>query len=284
MVSISVIISTYNKAALLRETLHSVLAQTLQPLEILVADDGSTDGTASMLREFGDRVTHMALPHHGQPAAPRNAALKRARGDWIALVDHDDLWHPQKLEQQVAWSASGADILCCNAELIDGAGRPLGRNQHEAHPLLKESNPLRALIGGNFIVCSSVLARTDLLRKHGGFCEDPRLLGVDDYDLWLRCALDARIEYHHTVLVSYRWGHGNLSTRDPWQHVDALAAARERFITAAGARAVNDLAGPLRQNLRRLQHARYKAYMARQQWVKAAKPWIAVQLLKMSGR
>lgn len=283
--SVSVITSTYNKADLLRRTVASVLAQTAPPLEYLVADDGSTDHTAQVLSEFGDRVTHLRLPHRGLPAAPRNSALARARGEWVALVDHDDLWQPDKLERQLALAKPGVDIICSNAILIDNDDRPLGRNMHESHPLAKEPDPVRALIGGNFVVCSSVLARTSLLREVGGFCEDPVLTGVDDYDLWMRCALRATLVYEDACRVLYRWGGGNLSHRDPpVAHVEALELVRRRFIEAAGPRAQAEFAEALRQNWRRLQHARYKAHLAQGEWWQAAGPWLSVQLAKLRGR
>lgn len=283
--SISIIVATYNRAALLRRTLTSVLAQTVPPLEVLVADDGSTDDTALLLREFAGRVVHLALPHRGQPAAPRNAALRQARGEWIALVDHDDLWEPDKLERQLALVAPGVGLVCSNASLIDADDRPLGRHQHLVHPLAKEPDPVKALIGGNFVVCSSVLARRALLREVGGFCEDPVLLGVDDYDLWMRCALRTELRYDHAPLVRYRWGHGNLSLRQPpMAHAEALALVRRRFIEAAGPRAETEFARPLRQNWRRLQHARYKALLAQGEWWKALAPWASVQVAKMRGR
>jgi glycosyltransferase involved in cell wall biosynthesis len=282
---VSVITATYNKADLLRRTVASVLDQTVPPLEVLVADDGSTDHTAQVLAGFGGRVTHLRLPHRGQPAAPRNEALRRARGDWVAFVDHDDLWRPDKLERQLARARPGVGILCSNASLIDAGDRPLGRNQHEADPLAKEPDPVRALIGGNFVICSSVLARADVVREAGGFSEDPVLLGVDDYDLWMRCALRTGIAYDPEPLVLYRWGHGNLSVRDPpMTHVAALELVRRRFIEAAGDRARGDLREPLRRNWRRLQHARYKAELAEGRWWRALAPWASVQLAKLRGR
>lgn len=284
--AISVVVPTYNRAGLLRRTLASVLAQTVPPLEVLVADDGSTDDTAQALREFGDRVRHLALPHRGLPAASRNAGLRAARGDWVAFLDDDDLWLPQKLERQLV-AAAEAGLVCCNAELIDEHDAPRGRNLHESHPLAKEPDPLRALIGGNYVVCSSVLARTDLLREAGGFHEGPELRQLaEDYDLWLRCALRAPVRYEHEPLVRYRVSSaGSLSVgADPLRQAEALAAVRERFIAAAGARAAGDLAEPLRQNWRRLQHARYKAHAARGDWRQALVPWAAVQLSKLRGR
>ena len=284
--SISVIVPTWNRAQLLRRTLASVLAQTVAPLEVLVADDGSTDDTAAVLREFGGRVTHLPLPHRGAPAVGRNAALARARGEWIAFVDDDDLWLPEKLERQLTLVAPDVGLVCCNAELMGEDDAPLGRCLHEAHPLAKEPDPLRALIGGNYVVCSSVLARTALLRATGGFGEEAAVRGIEDYDLWLRCALRATVRYDHAVWVRYRVSpHGNLSlSGPPARNVQRLAAARERFIAAAGARAQGDLAEPLRQNWRRLQHARYKAYLAEGRWGQALAPWVSVQWAKLRGR
>lgn len=283
--AVSVIIPTWNRASLLRRTLASVLGQTVVPLEVLVADDGSTDDTAAVVHEFGARATHLALPHRGQPAAARNAALARARGNWVAFVDDDDLWQPDKLERQLALTHGGPALLCCNAGLIDEHDAPLGRNLHEAHPLAKEPDVLRALIGGNYVVCSSVVAPAALIRAAGGFCEDPVLRGAEDYDLWLRCALRAPLRYEHEPRVRYRVsGHGNLSLGAPLRHVEALAAVRARFVAAAGARARGDLAEPLRQNWRRLQHARYKALAGTGQWWKVLGPWAAVQLAKVRGR
>ncbi|HUR42277.1 MAG TPA: glycosyltransferase family A protein [Verrucomicrobiae bacterium] len=281
----TVVIPTYNRAPLLRRTLSSVLAQTVAPLEVLVADDGSTDDTAAAIREFGGRVTHLLLPHVGAPAAARNAGLARARGDWIAFVDDDDLWMADKLERQLAL-AEGVGLVCCNAELIDERDHPIGRNLHEAHPLAKEPDPLRALIGGNFVVCSSVLARTELLRASGGFYEGPELGRLaEDYDLWLRCALRARLRYEHEPWVRYRFAGTGLSQGTPsLRQAEALATVRRRLIAALGPRADNEFAEPLRQNWRRLQHARYKAYLAEGPRWRAFAPWLAVQAAKARGR
>lgn len=282
---VSVIVPTYNRAALLRRTLASVLAQTVAPLEILVADDGSTDATGTVLDEFAGRITPLRLPHRGLPAASRNAALRQARGDWVAFVDDDDLWQADKLERQLALIAPGVGLICSNAALIDGDDASLGRLLHEADPLAKEPDPLRALIGGNFVVCSSVLARTALLREAGGFYEGRECRMAEDYDLWLRCALHAGVRYDPAALVRYRVSaHGNISLADPLRHADALAAIRDRFIAAAGKRARGDLAEPLRQNWRRLQHARYKAHLSGGRWWKALGPWASVQFSKLRGR
>ena len=106
---VSAIIPTYNNAPLVVEAVESALAQTWTPLEIVVADDGSTDDTAARLAAFGDRVRVVTLEHKG-PAVARNAAVRASRGEFIALLDSDDLWLPDKVERSVAPMFANAEI------------------------------------------------------------------------------------------------------------------------------------------------------------------------------
>ena len=101
MPRVSVIIPTYNRADLLGEAIDSVLAQSYQDFEMIVADDGSTDETAMVASKYGDKVRFLALPHRGQPAAPRNAGIAAATGEYISFLDSDDLYLPDKLALQV---------------------------------------------------------------------------------------------------------------------------------------------------------------------------------------
>ena len=105
MPRVSVIIPTYNRADLLGDAIGSVLAQSYQDFELIVADDGSTDHTAEIMAEaiasYGSRIRYLVLPHRGQPAAPRNSALAVATGEYISFLDSDDLYLPNKLALQV---------------------------------------------------------------------------------------------------------------------------------------------------------------------------------------
>src|SRR6266487_2699709 len=99
---VSVIIPTFNREAYLREAIESVFAQTYSNWELIVADDGSTDGTRAYLASVTDRRTHVIeLEHCGTPARLRNTALARAQGTYVAFLDSDDLWAPEKLELQI---------------------------------------------------------------------------------------------------------------------------------------------------------------------------------------
>src|SRR5215831_12802543 len=109
---ISCIVPVFNGERYLRETLASILQQTYQPLEVIVADDGSTDGTAALVAGCGQQVSYFRQPHAG-PAAARNLGLSTARGEFIAFLDADDLWHPEKLTRQMARFRARSDLDLC---------------------------------------------------------------------------------------------------------------------------------------------------------------------------
>src|SRR5207249_11176371 len=98
---VSVVIATYNCRRYVGEAVESALAQSYQPIEVIVVDDGSTDGTAEELRPFKDRIRYLVQANQG-PAAARNHGIRAARGEYVAFLDADDLWAPSKIEKQVA--------------------------------------------------------------------------------------------------------------------------------------------------------------------------------------
>jgi len=109
---ISCIVPVFNGERYLGETLDSILAQTYRSLEILIADDGSTDGTAALVARYGQRVHYLRQTNSGEAKA-RNLGLTAAHGDFVAFVDADDLWHPQKLERQMSRFQEPAPIDLC---------------------------------------------------------------------------------------------------------------------------------------------------------------------------
>lgn len=111
MSSVSVVIPCYNAGRFLRETLDSILAQTRKPLEVIVVDDGSTDGSAAVADSFGPPVRVMRQPNQGESVA-RNHGLHEAKGDWVAFLDADDVWTPRKLELQLAGVVGRDDVVC----------------------------------------------------------------------------------------------------------------------------------------------------------------------------
>src|SRR5438034_9298591 len=127
MNTVSVIIPTYNYARYLAAAIESALAQTYAPLEIIVVDDGSTDDTLRILGAYGNRLRVLRQANQGAGAA-RNAGIAAARGEYVAFLDSDDLWHPRKLELQLARFASDPDLglVHCGVEVLDEQGRTTG--------------------------------------------------------------------------------------------------------------------------------------------------------------
>jgi len=204
--TVSVVIPTYNRRELLRECLRSVRAQTVAPAEIIVVDDGSTDGTAETLPRDFPGVRFILLPHSGLPAVARNAGLAAATGTFAAFCDSDDLWEPAKLERQLQEAArTQAGLVCCDAALMGGSGRRYLDRYRWNGPSLR-----RQLIRENFVITSSVLLRRSGERQWR-FSEDPRLRAYEDYELWLRVAASSRMVFLNEPLVRYRVHDTNIS-------------------------------------------------------------------------
>ena len=178
---VSVVIPTWNRAALVAEAAASVLAQSWRDLELLVVDDGSTDGTADRLARIGDPRLRVIRQGNGGVARARNRGVAEARGDWIAFLDSDDLWRPEKLARQMAMMLPLPPRVGFCHTGIEIAG-PVETVAHQAGPsgrifdaaLL--DNPVRA-------PTSSGLVRREALAAIGGF--DPSLPAIEDWD-WLQ--------------------------------------------------------------------------------------------------
>ena len=184
MPRVSVIITTFNRSALLVEALHSVLAQSFQDYEVIVVDDGSTDDTPARIAAFAGHVRYLPLQHSGRLGHLRNAGVLAAQGDYVAFLDDDDLWHPAKLERQVSVLDGNAStgLVYTDARLLlpDGSlSEPvLLTHQKQADDLFDH------LIVSCFIHPSTVLVRRSLLQQLGLF--DTGLTTQEDYDCWLR--------------------------------------------------------------------------------------------------
>lgn len=194
---VSVVIPTRNRAGRLPEAVRSALGQTIRDLEVLVVDDASEDATPQVLKELrgGDpRVRIIRCEERGGAARARNLGTSRAEGDLIAFLDDDCLWHPAKLEAQIAAMGPryGAGYTRQATRDVDG------RWVVEGQPL-PEHAPLNALLRTNFIGNPSLVVRRDVFLEIGGFDEDlPRL---QDWDLVLRLARTAGIAFVPEVLV-----------------------------------------------------------------------------------
>jgi glycosyltransferase involved in cell wall biosynthesis len=210
---VSIILPTFGRLAYLRSTVACVYHQTLQDWELIVADDGSDAETRAYLRtlEVDSRVRLLWLTHTGIPAIVRNAALREARGEYVAFLDSDDLWAPEKLSRQVVMLRSRPLCGWCYTGIshIDGSGQPL------VEPVFGPWLPCdgavfeRLVTGPVVIRTPSVLAVRELVVRAGGFDENIR--SGEDYDLWLRLALVSDVALLDEPLVQVRRHEANYS-------------------------------------------------------------------------
>jgi len=185
--AVSVVVPAYNAAWCVRRAVESVLAQTFDDFELIVVDDGSTDDTAHVLAEFGNRIRVISKPNGGLSSA-RNAGIAAARGRYVAFLDADDWWLPEKLEHQVALMDADDGLVFCStaARLESPEGAPLGEWPCAA----SSASVLEAIFATNAHVAgsgSAVLARKVAFEHAGNF--DERLLSLEDIDMWMRLAV-----------------------------------------------------------------------------------------------
>jgi len=207
---VSVIIPTYNRAHFLGETIQSVLNQTYKDFEIVIVDDGSTDKTEELVKSFSDgRLRYIKLGKNtGSSAAPRNAGLKAASGKYIALLDSDDAWLPNKLKLEVEFldTHPSVSMVCSNYTYFGSRGRPK-KTGFEGVPLASGYG-LKELFFHNPISASAVLIKKSCFEKVGDF--DESLVQCGDVDMWLRIAAHFEIDYINTPLSKYRFHERNM--------------------------------------------------------------------------
>ena len=180
---VSVIMPVYNAERYLRAAIDSILAQSFHRFELLIIDDGSTDGSMEIVRSYTDsRIRVFSEPHRGLVAA-LNKGLTEARGDYIARMDADDVSKPERLCKQVAYMQSHPEtpLVGCWARLIDAKGKPTGNSKM---PPTQGWRLRVALCGANQFVHGSVMMRREAVLQVGGY--RAAFVTTEDYDLWLR--------------------------------------------------------------------------------------------------
>jgi glycosyltransferase involved in cell wall biosynthesis len=205
---ISVVIPTYNRVDLLQQTLASIEAQTYPPAEIVVVDDGSTDGTRQMLKERS--VTVVANENGGWgPARARNAGLEQVSTDYVAFVDSDDILFPQAFESLRAAAAAAPDAPFAYgcALAISAVNGGWGQQGVIATTRAELRAPLVSLFVRNSVPASGAIARTDVVREIGGY--DPLVVWSEDHHLWIRLAQQAPPAYFPGLVGAYRRHPGN---------------------------------------------------------------------------
>lgn len=206
---VSIILVTYNTAKYLMEAVNSVFEQNYRNFELIIIDDGSTDGTVEIIKSIKSPVKFTAIfrDHTGNVGKLRNDAINIAEGDLIAFIDGDDIWKSDKLQKQIEY-IDKHDLVCSNAKEIDGLGKITDERMFKNKSDIK--NDLGSLININYVLTSSVLLKKNILNIAGLFDEDVGIRG-EDYILWLSIAEQGSIYFCPEELIFYRRHSSNLS-------------------------------------------------------------------------
>ncbi len=221
-VRVTVVIPAYNAAGTIRAALASVSAQTVAPDEVVVVDDGSSDGTTAAVTESGVAV-RLLHQQRGGPSAARNAGIAATSGDLVAFLDADDEWHPEKLERQLPLVAAAGTV----AVATDWARSPVTAPAPAPPEPHVSTVTGAALLLLNRFQTSTVLARRDALEAVGGF--DATLDGVEDWDLWLRLSEVGAIHKLDWPFVRYGDSPGGVSKELDRVHVNGARMLERRL-------------------------------------------------------
>jgi len=189
MPKVSIIIPTYNRAYLLPRTIKSVLNQTFKDFELIIVDDGSLDNTREVVEEFqkkDQRVKYIWQENSGRPARPKNVGIKNAKGEYIAFLDSDDEWLPEKLEKQLSLfeysKKKSLGLVSCNAFIISQGGKILG----EYHTSKVKFFLPEFLEQSRVLSNSGIILPKDIIKRVGFF--DEKTGFAEDQDMWIRIA------------------------------------------------------------------------------------------------
>lgn len=254
--AVSIVLPTYNQVEFVRAAVASVQSQTTTDWELIIVDDGSTEAVRETITQLGDdRIRFIGLEHSGLPARVRNAGIAASTGEWIAFLDADDVWHPEKLAKQLdyhhehpehRWSYTGLWYM-------QGSGEPMAAMTYQSWKPVS-GNIVRALLRQETsIVTPSVFASRDLLKETGRFEESLRF--AEDYDMWLRLARRAECGVVPQPLAGIR-RHQDCFTYDQVGIYSSFARVYERFAGSGASRE--------ERRICRSQESRFAVHLARQ--------------------
>lgn len=228
MPTVSIIIPVYNGARFLPEAIDSVFAQTYKDYEIIVIDDGSTDNTKEVLEPYFDKIKYIYQNNRGVAGA-MNAGIRHAHGEYIAFLDQDDIWLPQKLAIQINYMANNPEIglVYSKAHKIDEDGKLLHLKRKD------RGTPSGDIFDKLYFRCSITSCSGVILRKR--VFDTIRLFDETikistDYDLWLRIARRFKIAGINTPLYKQRKVHGSLSTDKELVHKEHRRLIEENYV------------------------------------------------------
>ena len=217
---ISIVIPTFNRADLIPKAIQSVLDQTYQNWELIIVDNFSDDGTKEVVDSFRDsRISMLLIPRTGSVAASRNFGVRHSKGEWIAFLDSDDWWFPEKLSSVREAIQSDPDLIYHDLQIASG---PDDAKFHRKTKSRKLKDPifLDLLLNGNDIALSSVTVRKSIYMKVNGMNESPIFYAIEDYETWLRIAQITKLFVHiPKALGAYRIHDGNIGKINSFQYL-----------------------------------------------------------------
>ncbi len=229
---VSVVIPTYNRLPKVKDAIDSVLSQTYRDFEFWVVDDGSTDGTGEALRVFGNKIKYISQDNRGASAA-RNLGARVSRGKYLAFLDSDDLWEPEKLEIQVKCMEENPQFpLCYTDEIWIRKGirvNPKKRHGKYSGWIFEKCLPLC------IISPSSALMKRALFEETGGF--DETLPVCEDYDFWLRVTCRYPVLFIDQKLIIKKGGHGDQLSIRSWGNDRYRIMALEKLLSSQNLKA-----------------------------------------------
>ncbi len=198
---VSIIIPTYNRAKMLSRAIKSVLNQTFQDFELIIVDDGSTDNTKEVVENFqkqDSRINYIWMKNSGRPAKPRNIGIKNSKGKYIAFLDSDDEWMPEKLEKQIILfensNINKLGFVGCNILNIDTL-----KNFNKIYKMPRIRKLFKHLLIRNFLMTPSILVKKSVIEDVGLFDENFEV--ADDWDMWIRISQKYDFDFVDEVLV-----------------------------------------------------------------------------------
>lgn len=207
---VSVIIPTYNRGWIIKESIDSVFSQTFNAYELIVVDDGSDDNTSEILDSYGNKLRIIRQANQGVSAA-RNRGIIASSGEFIALLDSDDLWLPEKLDRQMSFFRNNPDAVICQTQEI------WMRNGKRVNPCKHHKKLSGMIFEPSLTLClvspSAVMFKRELMDMVGFF--DESFPACEDYDLWLRVSLAYPVYLIDEALIIKRGGHSDQLSRNP---------------------------------------------------------------------
>jgi len=226
-VTVSVIIPTFDRASVLSNAINSVVGQSFTSLELIIVDDGSTDGTAQLVDEWLEkdaRISYYRQNNQGVSSA-RNLGISKATGEWLAFLDSDDEWLPQKLAKQMELLDSSDHLVCHAEEIWVRNGKRVNqmkKHQKQGGDVFEKSLAMCAMSPSSIVIHKSVF-------DHVGYF-DENFIVCEDYDLWLRIAARYEVAYIEEPMITKFGGHEDQLSRRYFGMDQYRIAAMEKIL------------------------------------------------------